>query len=303
MKHIGKLHTKRKGQKILKSLNLALTEQTYWEFMDRFTMDFLSLFEYEGLPKHIDAEFIEKTLFYGGYGVWFETEEFGLIFQPANLQGQNIWDRPTHYQVQTKDFNWHGTLEGENPEGIVMYNNPLGKATVEIISLYAYRLTQVERTIDVNIHNQKTPVIIETNSNKQLSLKNLLNEVNEFNPVIAVSDDMFEETIKTHDIKAEYIADQLMQYKHDLENDIYTMLGVGNANTDKKERLIVDEVNANNDQIQVSIYNYLESRQKALDKVNDRFGLNIKVKFRLDEDKREELQDGTVHNDDVVDEE
>lgn len=303
MKHIGKLHSKRKGQKILKNYNMMLTEQTYWDFMDRFTMDALSLFEYEGLPDHIDPRYIEKTLFYHGNGVWFEHESYGLLFQPANLQGENIWDRPTTFQIQRRNLSYTGTLEGENPDGIVMYNNPIAKPTVEILSLYAYRLTQVERTIDVNIHNQKTPVIIEVEPNKRLSLKNLMNEVDEFNPVIHISNDMFTEGVRVHDIRSDFIADKLMEYKHDLENDIYTMLGVGNANTDKKERMIVDEVNANNDQIEISIQNYLEERQLALDKVNEKFGTNISVKFKLNEIKEEVLDNGDIHNNNVVDEE
>lgn len=302
MKHIGKLHTKRKGQKILKDTTVMLTEQTYWDFMDRFTMDFLSLFTYEGLPDHIDPRFIEKTLFYHGNGVWFEHSDFGLLFQPANLQGENIWDRPTHFQVQKQGLTYNGTLEGDKPDGIVMYNNPIAKPTVDILSLYAFRLTQVERTIDVNIHNQKTPVIIEVEPNKRLSLKNLMAEVDEYNPVIHISSDMFAEGVKVHDIRSEFIADKLMEYKHDLENDIYTMLGVGNANTDKKERMIVDEVNANNDQIEISIHNYLEERQLALDKVNAKFGTNIQVKFKLNEVKKEVAQDGALHDDNVVDE-
>ena len=302
------MQTRKKGNRLIKEVSGALTEQTYYEFMDRFTMDFLSLFEYEGLPEHIDSRFIERTLFFGGQGVWFDSPEFGLIFQPANLQGYNIWDRPTHFQVQRNQWEWNGTLEGDSPDGIVMYNNPIGKPTQDILSLYAYRLTQVERSIDLNINAQKTPYIIEVEPNKRLSLKNIMAKVDEFEPLIEVSNDMFQEGIKIHDIRADYIADKLMEYKHELENDIYTMLGVGNANTDKKERMIVDEVNANNDQIQISIQNYLDERQRALEKVNKKFGLNISVKFRLEslaeeaaEKAKEAMKDNeSIHNNNVA---
>lgn len=299
IKHLGKFHTKKKGNKVLRQLSNALTEQTYWEFMDRFTMDFMSLFEYEGLPDYIDGNFIEETLFYYGNGVWFETDEYGLIFQPANLQGQNIWNKPTHFQVQKQNLlSYSGRLGGDKPDGIVMYNNPLGKPTVDILSLYAYRLTEVERTIDVNIATQKTPYIIETTKDNEFTLKNMMKQIDEFKTTIYAAKNVIpgQEGTIVHDLKSEYIADKLMEYKHDLENDIYTMLGVGNANTDKKERMITDEVNANNDQITISMMNYVEERQKALDKVNERFGTNIQVKFRLQEHREEEDQDGEIHS-------
>jgi len=56
-------------------------------------------------------------------------------------------------------------------------------------------------------------------------------------------------------------------------------LGLNNANQDKKERLVTDEVSANDEQVMASRNIHLKARKTAADKINKMFGLNINVKF------------------------
>ena len=67
-------------------------------------------------------------------------------------------------------------------------------------------------------------------------------------------------------------------------------LGINNNNTDKKERLLVDEVNANNEFILVNIDHMYEERKKACEEINRKFGLNITV------NRREVEGIGTIHD-------
>ena len=79
-----------------------------------------------------------------------------------------------------------------------------------------------------------------------------------------------------------YVADKLLVYKHELWNECLTFLGINNINGDKKERLIVDEANANTQLIELSADIMLASRQEAVKEINKKFGLNIIVKLRRD---------------------
>jgi hypothetical protein len=85
-----------------------------------------------------------------------------------------------------------------------------------------------------------------------------------------------------------FVADKLMAYKHNLWNEAMTFLGIGNAKQDKKERLVEAEVSANDEQIQSSRYVMLRARQEACEKINDMFGLNISVDFKLNIDNKVE---------------
>ena len=71
-----------------------------------------------------------------------------------------------------------------------------------------------------------------------------------------------------------------------------TFLGVGNAKQDKKERLVADEVNANNEQIETSRYSMLQARQDACKQINEMFGLNVSVDFKLRLDQQKALEEG-----------
>jgi hypothetical protein len=92
------------------------------------------------------------------------------------------------------------------------------------------------------------------------------------------------------DTKAEYLLDKLQDHKNSLMNELLTFLGINNNNVNKRERVIVDEVNANNDFILVNIDHMFDEREKAAEEINNKFGLEIKV------EKREVELNGSVHN-------
>ena len=56
-----------------------------------------------------------------------------------------------------------------------------------------------------------------------------------------------------------------------------TLFGLNNV-IDKKERLIVDEANANNDYINRNVDLLFKNRKIACNEINKKFGLNISVK-------------------------
>jgi metal-dependent amidase/aminoacylase/carboxypeptidase family protein len=96
---------------------------------------------------------------------------------------------------------------------------------------------------------------------------------------------------------APYVADKIMQYKHDLWNEVMSFLGVGNAKQDKKERLVAAEVSANDEQIEMAREIMLKARQDACEKINKMFGTNISVKFKtFDDDIIEDNPEEGIEN-------
>ena len=99
-------------------------------------------------------------------------------------------------------------------------------------------------------------------------------------PAIYADMDFDPKSLQCINLNIPYLVDKLQAAKHDIINECYTLLGISNANTDKKERLIVDEVNANDGQILATTNNMLMMRQLACDQINKMFGLNVSVKLR-----------------------
>ena len=82
------------------------------------------------------------------------------------------------------------------------------------------------------------------------------------------------------DLKTKFLGQELMDYKHSVEAELLTFLGINNPAVDKKERLITDEANSNNQLIQSFAEMQLEARRRACDEINAMFGLEISVELR-----------------------
>lgn len=150
------------------------------------------------------------------------------------------------------------------------------------------RLYECDRTCDVNIKAQKTPVLIVADEKQRLLMENLYLQYDGNKPFIFGDklqlDKGLIQAIKTD---APFIADKVMDYKKEIWNEALTFLGVNNIMVDKKERLITDEANSNNELINLNLQSYLAPRKLACEQFNEKFGLKgteneIDVRVRSD---------------------
>ena len=159
--------------------------------------------------------------------------------------------------------------------------------------MFARRLYNIDRIIDVNANAQKTPVLLQGTEKQRLTLLNLYKEYDGNAPFIFGDKNLDLNSLKSLSTNAPYVCDKLYQLKTQIWNEALTYLGISNINIQKKERLISDEVTRNQGGTIASRYSRLESRRQAVKKINDMFGTNIEVNYR------EDFQE--VGNDDVTD--
>ena len=152
--------------------------------------------------------------------------------------------------------------------------------TSPTIQLYAYKLTNIDRTIDVNIIAQKTPIIVKCSDKQRLSLKNAIIQRNDNEPVIYADKNLDMSSIEVLDLRPPKVFPDLQLQKHAVWNECMTFLGVNNANQDKRERLVTDEVSANNEQVKASEDVMLKARERACELINKMFHLDITVRRR-----------------------
>lgn len=251
----------------------------------RFQLLALNTFEYEGLEDlNIEDRHIENFLFDDGQCIWFEDPMYGLMCLRGMGIGMNVMHDPTHYRVT--GFNY--TREIPADKCVRMGNNKLFMPTCEVVRYFVNQLYEVVRTRDTNIKTLKLPFILATTDKKVLSVKKILESIENNAWAIVVNENVInpEEVIQVLQTGAKPFTAELTDQYHDILNEALTYLGINNANTDKKERLITQEANANNQFIESCVNTFLEARQKALDEVNKMFGTNIKVKLR---NKQEEV--------------
>lgn len=261
--------------------SLSLNMNSYYEYLDRLTELAISMFEWKDLPDGIDERFLEYTLFTDGQAVFFRDEELGdyLCLQVATNGGFNVYRIPLRRRAYAVN-GYQRQLNIEN--SVIIYNNMLRKNSIRTVKLYARRISNLDRIIDVNANAQKTPVLVQGTETQKLTLENLYKEYDGNSPVIFGYKDMDLKGLTVLKTDAPFVSDKLYQLKTQLWNECLTYLGISNLNIQKKERLVADEVVRNQGGTIASRYSRLNARRQACEQINKMFGLNISVDYRED---------------------
>ena len=261
--------------------SLSVNMQSYFEYLDRLTELAISMFEWKNLPEQIDERFLEYTLFTDGQAVFFRDEELGeyLALQVATNGGFNVYRIP----LRRRAYAVNGYQKQLNIEdSIIIYNNMLRRNSIRTVKLYAERIANLDRIIDVNANAQKTPVLVQGTDQQKLTLENVYKEYDGNAPVIFGYKDLDLKGFSVLKTDAPYVSDKLYQLKTQLWNECLTYLGISNLNIQKKERLVADEVVRNQGGTIASRYSRLNARRQACEQINKMFGLNIEVDYRED---------------------
>ena len=231
-------------------LSMIINNDTYIDYLDRLKLIAISLFEWRGLDEiagYGASRFMELALYENGRACFLKDDTKGYMVLRANPDDKfNIYELPNKIMAWSLGYK----KEIDFDKCVYIMNNLLTKPTVATLQLMAYRLYETERTIDVNLIAQKTPVLIEGDTKTILTLKNVYMQYSGNTPFI-FGNKQFDISNKLNVLKtdAPYLIDKLELHKHEIWNECMTFLGINNANTDKKERLITDEVDSNNDLI------------------------------------------------------
>lgn len=253
----------------------------------------LSRYEWLNLPETMNERFIELCCFEDGKAVLVNDEEYGEInLRYSESNKLNIYQLPTEIQGYSLDFHRDYNLK----DVALVYNNNLRTPDLPIVCEYAMRLYEIRRTIDVNVKVQKTPLLILCPENKKLSLKNIYMKYDGNEPVIyGYNDALVDVDFKVLKTDAPFVANDLSLLLNKVIDEFMTRYGINNANTDKRERLNTDEVNANNQLVSLSGDIGLLCRKEACKKFNNLYGTNIDVKMRREifgeDDKDEPIYD------------
>lgn len=256
-----------------------LTAQTVY---DKYKLVSMNAHQWEGLPEGIEERHVERWLYHNGLCVFFRPKGYDyLVLQCQPVGGVNIYGEPKRYRA-TGLNGQHFDLECGKDDFVIIENNMLRKPTDPFIMFYVNKITEAERTMDVNVKQQKTPTIVLCDDKTVLSFKQLLSQVDGNVPTVYADKNLNLDAISALDLKAKFLCNDLMNYKKDVENELLTFLGLNNVSVEKKERLITDEAQSNNQLISSYADLQLEARKRACEEINKVFGLNISVKRRME---------------------
>lgn len=256
----------------------ALNMAVFSDYYKRLRLLALSVYEWENLPETMNARFLEQCLYWYGKAAIVNDDILGIINTKCTpSESLNIYGDATQYHCYSTGYDKDFPLD----DMVYVRNNLEALPTDTTIQLFAQRLYEAERTIDVNVKAQKTPVIILCDEKQRLTMKNVYMKFDGNEPVIYGKKGLDIDDIKVLRTDAPFVADKLEEYKRNVWSEALSFLGINNVMTEKKERLVVGEVEANNQLIDLSAQVGLLTRQQAADKFNKLYpGHDIKVRQR-----------------------
>ena len=276
--------------------NWKKNQATYKMYLDRLIDMYLSLFEWKGLPESINVRYLEMTLLEQGKVIFFYDENMGYLALNGNVTGFNVYNEPPDYEVYAP-IGYHKTLNIDN--AVVIWNTFRREPYLYVFEQYAERLFEITRTQDVNVKAQKTPVLIKTSDSQRLTMQNLYKQYDGNEPFIFGDKGLDTQLFEVLKTDAPFVADKLQVLKNEIWNEAMTTIGVNNAKQDKKERLVADEVAANDEQVEQMRDVMLDARKIACEQINKMFGLDISVDYKLRQ-KSDKMDDMEVEEIDEI---
>jgi hypothetical protein len=264
-----------------KSVAQMANNMTFSYYYYKLMLIARALFSWKNLPNNMDDRWIENYLFSSGKCIFYKDPVLGeMVAGFGQMSSINCYGDPTQVYPVAPNYTYEGgqLINGENC--YVIRNNDLMLPTFPTVRMYAFKLTNIDRAIDINIEAQKSPILVRCTDKQRLSLKNAINQRKDNEPVIYADNSFDKDMITTLDLNPPMVFPDLQVQKHMVLNEVFTDLGINNANMDKRERMVANEVEANNEQVKASEDVMLKVRKEACKQINRIFGTNISVERR-----------------------
>lgn len=263
-------------KELAKSINI----RTYINIVDRLQLMATSIFTWKNLDDVAGtgaSRFLEQVLFIYGRACFVKDNNLGYMALKVNPSAKiNIYNLPTRVNAFSYEYNKDYPFD----EIVYIINNELEMPTLDTALYYAWRLYEIERTTDINIVAQKTPIILETDAKGLLTLKNVYMQYSGNMPIIYGKKNFdLSQKINALSTQAPYVVDKLDVHKKKIMNEYLEFLGISYAQSDKRERLLQDEIKSNETSSYYNLNMFYKTRKKACDDINKKYGLDIQIEL------------------------
>ena len=271
--------------------NLAVEGEIGAYFMYRRVLLELCInrFKWSGLPKSVDPRFLETSLHLNALSVFYFDRDprvsAFLALAGGGTGRPNMMGNPTAFRVYRQPL---PSLTLTHNQCVPIWANTARTPDLDIIEYYARRFARWDTTLEINAMNARQTKIVSTDENSRLTGQNINRQIVEGQPTIFVdtqTGQRIADTITVLDLGIDLMGlEKLSIVRSRVWSECMNLLGINAASTEKKERVVTDEVDQNNDQVQSSRNVALNSRQYAAQQINDRYGLSVSVEYKSDLD-------------------
>ena len=246
----------------------------------------ISVFDWK-IPDEWDKDYFLYTLYGLGYIAIINTDQYGVICQGGALGGYNLYYRPSYIIITNPLIK--GTITANLATDCALIKlQPDYSSIMDLIGYYADQMALASESLGINLLNVKSGTVFGAESKaKAESYKKMFDTLSDGDPAVVIDKKLLDEQGKptwfpfTQHIKESYVVTDILSDMRKIEAMFDTEIGIPNANTDKRERLVTDEVNANNIETATRCELWLDTLRKGIDKANQMFKINIEVDWRV----------------------
>lgn len=269
------------NKKQAKLYQITNKENSLYDFTLSILNRTLGMFEYSNLPETLPQVEIEKRLQTKGHATIYQYKN-NLYVTTGNLNGQELspYNEPTYVNINVPAFDLSQRLE-IGKQCVVIYNDDMKTGLLDTINKHGTLMVENEITMLLSTYNARIQTLISAGTDQTINdAEKYLNQIINGNLGI-IGENAFFNDLKTHNAQSTAKQDitQLIQLQQFYKSDLYNELGLSSLNNMKKERMNVDEVNANNDNIYPYVDGMLRNRMEGIKMVNKLFNGNIEVDF------------------------
>ena len=266
----------------------------------------ISVFKWK-LPETWNRDYFLYVLYAWGFIGVVETDKFGVICQAGAPYGYDIYYQPTNLIITNPLL--RGSLEPRIGVDCTVFKlQPDWGGITDLVNYYADMMALCAETAGVNLLNSHLSFVFPAKDKPQAeAYKKLYDRVAGGEPGVVIDKHLYLDDGTQawqpfqQNIGQNYIVDKVLADMRKIEAMFDTDIGIpNNANMDKKERLITDEVNANNIETVTKCELWLEELKKSAEKTNSMFGTTITVDYRykqegvLPDESSDNLNNGAV---------
>lgn len=270
----------------------GLNNTSYFYYRNQLYLKIFSLFTFENLPDTWDIDYLRDNLFRNGIMACVEKDGVNYCLT-CGYSGINVYNKPTKVMISNTVLGtFERTIHNDCELLYINYLNGHFLSCERIVNRYALLLAQCDGSLNVNLINSRVAHVFIGESDAQIkSYKKMYDEISNGKPCTFIKNSkngtpLDNSKLDVLNVKNTYVANDILLTKRTIMNEFLTEIGINNANTNKRERLVTDEVNANDEETNALLMLWKDTMSQCFERINKMFNTNIKVKVNENVIKR-----------------
>ena len=293
---MGKIDKYNMGLEYITKYDFKNKEKNLNDYITYMLNRSATMFKYHNLPDTMPQREIELLLQCNGWGCVCEIED-NLYCLNGGLGGvPNAYNMPTEIIINNPYLNYNKTLTIDT-DCVIIPNDSMYVGLLPMYNRYCTMLVENDITMILATVNKRVQNLLSANDNNTVeSAKNFLKKVFDGELGVIAESKLFDSLkVNASSVNSTVSMTELFEFEQYVKASLYNEIGLSANYNMKRERLTSAEVETNTDSLYPLVDDMINQRRKAIEKINEMFGVNIEIEFTSSWDNRP-FNGASIHN-------